>query len=72
MNENALSEKKLAYTVDEAAESLGVGRVSIYYLFRDGSLTARRFGRKTLILRDDLVRYLESLPTGVAKLRVRA
>jgi excisionase family DNA binding protein len=57
---------KIAYTVDDAARVIGVSRGFVYTLFKSGALTARKAGRRTLVTRDDLVRYLESLPEGIA------
>lgn len=53
---------KLAVGVPEAAEMVGIGRSSLYLLFRDNKLTPRKSGKRTLVLVDDLKRYVESLP----------
>lgn len=40
---------KLAYTVEEAAEALSVGRTMIFYLLRDKKIISIKIGRRTLI-----------------------
>jgi len=39
----------LAYSVEEAAVALGIGRTSVFYLLRDGLLKPIKIGRRTLI-----------------------
>lgn len=56
---------KLSVAVPEAAKMIGIGRSSIYKLFDEGKLTPRKSGKRTLILVEDLKRYVESLPTEV-------
>lgn len=53
---------KLSLSVEEAAEATGIGRSKLYEAMRDGLLQARKFGRRTIILRDDLERFLSALP----------
>mgnify|MGYP000103103328 CR=1 FL=1 len=53
---------KLAYHIDEAVEAGAGSRSEIYEALRDGNLTAKKRGRRTIILRDELSRYLASLP----------
>jgi len=55
---------KLSVTVPEAAEMIGLGRSSIYKLFNEGQLTPRKSGKRTLILVEDLKRYVENLPVA--------
>lgn len=57
-----MTEQRLAYSIAQAVELTGVGRTKIYQAIKDGSLTPRKFGARTLILRDDLQRFLQSLP----------
>lgn len=52
----------LAYTVAEACAAARVGRTVLYELIRDGKLPARKCGRRTVVLADDLRRWVESLP----------
>jgi excisionase family DNA binding protein len=55
---------KLAVSVPEAAEMVGIGRSSLYTLFRDGKLTPRKSGKRTLVLVDELKRYVNALPAA--------
>ena len=52
----------LAYTIAEACEAACAGRTEIYKAIGAGDLTARKRGRKTLILAEDLRRWVENLP----------
>ncbi|WP_253608609.1 MULTISPECIES: helix-turn-helix domain-containing protein [unclassified Bradyrhizobium] len=52
----------LAYTIDEACLIARVGRNSLYKAADSGALRARKLGKKTLILREDLQRWLGELP----------
>jgi excisionase family DNA binding protein len=40
----------------------GTGHDVIYEAIREGKLPARKLGRRTIIMRDDLQRWLTSLP----------
>ena len=53
----------LAHTIAEACARSGIGRTSIYELINTGQLPARKRGRRTLILTEDLQRCLQSLPS---------
>ena len=55
-------ESSLAYSVAEACARSGIGRTAIYEMINSGKLIARKRGRRTLILADDLRRCLELLP----------
>ena len=52
----------LAVGIMEAARLAGVGRSTIYESINTGDLKARKAGRRTLILRDDLQAWLNSFP----------
>ena len=53
----------IAFTIAEACAIARAGRTSLYEAIRTGALVARKRGRKTLILPDDLRRWVESHPT---------
>jgi excisionase family DNA binding protein len=52
----------LAYSIAEACSVARTGRTSLYEAIRSGALRAVKRGRRTIVLADDLRRYLESLP----------
>ena len=54
--------EKKAYTIREAVEAGAGSRSVIYENIKSGALKARKRGRSTVILADDLAQYLESLP----------
>jgi excisionase family DNA binding protein len=49
-------------TLSEASIVSGIGRTKLYEAIANGELKARKFGARTIILRDDLVGFLKSLP----------
>jgi excisionase family DNA binding protein len=57
-----LTTQVLTYSVSEAAETIGCGATSVYDLIKTGRLKARKLGQRTLILRDDLQAFLNTLP----------
>ena len=54
---------RLGLTPDEAATAAAVSRTRIFEALRDGTLTARKAGKNTIIEPDELQRWLRSLPT---------
>ena len=52
----------LAHSILEVVEATGLSRTSIYEDIRAGLLTARKRGRRTIILDVDLRTYLATLP----------
>ncbi len=50
------------YSIPEAAEVASIGRTKIYEAIGNGSLVARKHGRRTIILRADLRAFLAALP----------
>ncbi len=51
-----------AMSPEQAAEAAGLGRTLIFEMIRVGKLKAHKCGRRTVILTDDLMECLESLP----------
>jgi excisionase family DNA binding protein len=57
-----MTERKLAWTVEEAAERANCSRATMFLEIKAGRLAARKMGRKTLILDADLKAFLQALP----------
>jgi excisionase family DNA binding protein len=49
-------------SISEACAFAGIGRTKIYQAISEGSLKARKCGKRTLVLRGDLRDFLASLP----------
>ncbi len=47
-----------AYTVDETAHALNVGRVTVYRLIKEGRLRRVKLGTRTVVPRDAIERIL--------------
>ncbi len=54
--------EKLAYTIDEAVDQGAGSRTVVYEAINAGTLKAKKRGKRTIILADDLTQYLEALP----------
>lgn len=54
--------QKLAYTIEEAVGEGAGSRTIIYEAINAGKLKAKKRGKRTIILADDLIAYLEALP----------
>lgn len=62
MPTNIQGVEPLAYSPRDAAHVAGISRAFLYEEIAAGKLACRKLGRRTLILRDELERYLDSLP----------
>jgi excisionase family DNA binding protein len=49
-------------SIMEACAVAGIGRTKLYQAIADGSLIARKYGKRRIILRDDLRKFLFALP----------
>ena len=58
---------KLAYSIAEFVEISGLGRSFIYEEINGKRLKVRKAGRRTIILQDDALAYLQSLPVAPAR-----
>jgi hypothetical protein len=57
--------QKLAYSVEEAVEATPWGKTKLYEMMAAGELPWRvKFGKR-FIMREDLMRVLETCPVGV-------
>ncbi|MFN3725995.1 MAG: helix-turn-helix domain-containing protein [Allosphingosinicella sp.] len=52
----------MAVSVNEAAKIVGTSRTALYEALQRKELSAKKNGRRTVILREELKRYLENLP----------
>ena len=50
--------ERLAYSINETARALSLGRTSIYAMIADGRLEAFKLGRRTLIKADSIRRLV--------------
>jgi len=54
----------IALSINDAVRISGIGRTKLYALISGGSLKARKLGKRTLILTEDLDKLLNSLPVS--------
>lgn len=62
----------LAYRPRDAAAAIGVSEALLYELISEGALPARKLRGATIILRSDLVAFLEALPLTASSAKARA
>jgi hypothetical protein len=51
-----------AYRIPDVCRATSLGRTSIYAAIKSGALIARRYGRCTVVLAQDLEAFLRNLP----------
>ena len=51
----------LSLSIEEARAATGLGRTKLYQLINSGELKARKIGKRTILLRDDLDAFLSGL-----------
>lgn len=49
--------ERMLVTIDEAAESLGVGRATIYRLLNEGEFVSAKIGRRSLLTAESVRDY---------------
>jgi excisionase family DNA binding protein len=49
---------RLAYSINDTAKALSLGRTSIYAMIADGRLEAFKLGRRTLIRAESILRLV--------------
>lgn len=54
--------EQLAYDINGAADTSQTGRTTVSKEIKEGRLKARKVGRKTIITREDLKAWLDTLP----------
>jgi excisionase family DNA binding protein len=59
--------RSLLYNIPEACSISRTGRTALYEAIRSGALRAVKRGRRTLILDDDLRRWVDSFPSVTVK-----
>ena len=52
---------QLSFTIDEACKAIGIGRTKLYEAINSGSLPAKKYGKRTIILKQDIENFLSSL-----------
>lgn len=51
-----------ALRIPEVCRLTGFGRTTVYAAIKAGDLVARRYGRRTIVLEEDLQNFLRGLP----------
>jgi excisionase family DNA binding protein len=54
--------KKEGFTIREFCHVTSLGRSSVYKVLKTGELAAQKLGRRTIILQQELLRFLAALP----------
>jgi excisionase family DNA binding protein len=62
MNTPASDLQREGLSILEASAVAGIGRTKIYEAISEGRLKARKFGKRTIVLRADLQTFLSGLP----------
>jgi excisionase family DNA binding protein len=62
MNQTVSTIQREGLSISEACAAAGIGRTKLYQAITAGNLKARKCGKRTLVLRDDLRDFLASLP----------
>ena len=56
-----------AFTISEVCQTARASRTVVYEAIRAGELVARKRGRRTIVLHEDLTAWLKSLPAITPK-----
>lgn len=59
--------EKVGYSIEEAAQSLGVGRTTVYELMNRGDLESVKVGRRRIIPADAVGAFLAARRAAVAR-----
>ncbi len=52
---------QLSLSIEEAKAATGLGRTKLYQLINSGELKAKKIGKRTIVLKDDLEAFLNGL-----------
>ena len=52
---------QLSFSIEEASATTGIGRTKLYEAINSGALRARKLGKRTIILKEDLDSFLAEL-----------
>jgi len=50
--------------IDEVCALLGMGRSTLYKAVTAGDLVPRKYGKRTIITKEELARFVKNMPTG--------
>lgn len=50
------------FSIVETTRILGIGRSTLYAIIKEGRLPVRKLGKRTLVRKEDLDRFIEELP----------
>ena len=58
---------QLSLSIEEVCTATGIGRTKIYEAINQGLLLAKKYGKRTIILKDDLDNFLSNLESYSAQ-----
>lgn len=58
---------QLSMSIEQVCAATGIGRTKIYQAINAGALKARKFGKRTIILQEDVSSFLKSLEAYAGK-----
>jgi hypothetical protein len=70
--QDAPSVERLAVTIAETQQMLGIGRTKVYALLGDGKIAARKIGRRTVVSVESIRHFLANLPAAEIAAQSRA
>ena len=62
----------LSYSIEETCKITGLGRTKLYEAINKGLLPAKKYGRRTIILKTDIEEFLDSLKSYPNKKRKKS
>lgn len=52
---------QLLYSIDDVIAATGIGRTKLYQIISSGELSAKKHGKRTYVLREDLDTFIANL-----------